>query len=732
MVWFSECKEKTAASGQHTPLYFLNQQLLWGLLLLGLVPLLLSGGLGYQRSEQSLRVKTELYLAAQAEAVIDKIDRNLFERYGDVQMIALNPSVRGSPEVATAAANAYARAYGFYDLMIAVDMQGKIVASNTVSGDGRRIASEKLLGQSVAGAAWFKKVSAGALTSGQTYYADAAKDPLLEAALGQAEISLLFAAPIVNEQGKIVRVWANFASYERVVNAIAHAAENRLHQSGYKKVHLQVVDKQGRVLSDSLGQSFGSSLLAKNSAAVQALMAGNSGVLTEINHGDEELVAFATSKGTLGFAGYGWGVLVRQDTDEAFASVRDLGRALLISLLIAIPLVIWLALAISRRFQRMTLQREQNLIRDAALQDFTSTVHRALELAESDSDAAGIISEAIEIGLPQRATGLLMSDSSTAHLSVMSSSKNYTTNCACGVSSPVQCLAFRRGQVQRFNDGSALDVCRYMRGREGGDCSAVCIPLTSIGQAVGILHIVGPAGHLPNEDEMLRATAIAAHSGMRLGVLRVMSESQLQARTDPLTGLLNRRSLENQAARALALPEPACVAFADIDHFKRLNDSYGHDTGDRALRLFARVLREALRPGDIIGRFGGEEFVVVFPSTDEAGGLCGLDRVRAALECRIAIAGLPVFTASFGLATAYGPIEFNELVRTADMALLEAKRTGRNKVCIAGKLSQPVEDAPPDPFEPAKASAALLAEPVYGCRREIEEESRGSGPILST
>lgn len=711
MTWLSSLKEKIPASASTSALYSLNRQLLWGLLLLGLIPLLLTGGLGYQRSEQSLRVKTELYLAAQAEAVIDKIDRNLFERYGDVQMIALNPSVLGLPEVATAAANAYVRAYGFYDLMIAVDMQGNIVASNTVSGDGRRIASERLLGRSVAGAAWFKTISAGALSSGQTYYADAAKDPLLAAALGQAEISLLFAAPIFNEQGEIVRIWANFASYERVVKAIVNAAENRLHQSGYEKVHLQVVDKQGRVLSDSMGQPFGSTLLAKSSAAVQALMMGNNGVLTEINHGDEELAAFAASKGALGFAGYGWGVLVRQDVDEAFASVRDLGRALLMSLLIAIPLVIWLALAISGRFQRMTLEREQNLIRDAALQDFTSTVHRALELAESDGDAAAIISEAIEIGLPQRATGLLMSDSSTAHLSVMSRSENYTSNCACGVTSPVQCLAFRRGQVQRFNDGSALDVCRYMRGRDIGDCSAVCIPLTSIGQAVGILHIVGPAGQLPDDDEMLRATAIAAHSGMRLGVLRVMSESQLQARTDPLTGLLNRRSLENQAARALALAEPACVAFADIDHFKRLNDSYGHDTGDRALRLFARVLREALRPGDIVGRFGGEEFVVVFPSTDEVGGLSGLERVRAALECRIAIAGLPVFTASFGLATAYGPIEFNELVRTADMALLEAKRTGRNKVCIAGKLNQVSEDVPPAPVDLAKE--ILLVEPVY-------------------
>jgi hypothetical protein len=361
-AWFSDLKVKVAMPDQHTALRSLSRQLLGGLLLLGLVPLLLTGGLGYQRSEQGLREKTELYLAAQAESVIDKIDRNLFERYGDVQMIALNPNVRGSVEQTTAAANAYVRAYGFYDLMIAVDMQGKIVASNTVSGDGRRINSEKLLGQSVAETQWFKKISAGALSAGETYYADAAKDPLLALALEQPEISLLFAAPIVNAQGKMTRIWANFASYERVVNAIANTAKDRLKQSGYKQIDLQVVDKQGRVLSDSMGEPFGSFELVKKSAAVQALVSGNNGVFTEMNHGEEELAAFASSKGALGFAGYGWGVVVRQDTDEAFASVRALGRIVLISLLIAIPLVIWLALMISGRFQRITLQREQALI----------------------------------------------------------------------------------------------------------------------------------------------------------------------------------------------------------------------------------------------------------------------------------------------------------------------------------------------------------------------------------
>ena len=90
-------------------------------------------------------------------------------------------------------------------------------------------------------------------------------------------------------------------------------------------------------------------------------------------------------------------------------------------------------------------------------------------------------------------------------------------------------------------------------------------------------------------------TTLAKLAGARIGLLRVMAETQFQASTDTLTGLLNRRSFSEKDAAVPPDLYPVAVAMADLDHFKTLNDTYGHETGDRALRLFARVLRDAFR-----------------------------------------------------------------------------------------------------------------------------------------
>jgi diguanylate cyclase (GGDEF)-like protein len=128
---------------------------------------------------------------------------------------------------------------------------------------------------------------------------------------------------------------------------------------------------------------------------------------------------------------------------------------------------------------------------------------------------------------------------------------------------------------------------------------------------------------------------------------------------------------------------PYVVACGDLDHFKQLNDTFGHDVGDRALRLFATVLRDSIRPNDLACRYGGEEFVVVIPdcSVDEA--VSVVERVRTSLADGLSTGRLPSFTVSFGVASSRNAESFERVVSIADSALLQAKASGRDRVTVA-------------------------------------------------
>jgi diguanylate cyclase (GGDEF)-like protein len=161
-----------------------------------------------------------------------------------------------------------------------------------------------------------------------------------------------------------------------------------------------------------------------------------------------------------------------------------------------------------------------------------------------------------------------------------------------------------------------------------------------------------------------------------------MAETQLQASTDTLTGLLNRRAFSEKLASVPPNLHPVAVAMADLDHFKNLNDTYGHETGDRALRLFARVLRDSLRAHDLISRYGGEEFAIAFPDCSSVDATRALNTVAAQLDAAITVGGLPKFTSSFGITEIEPGEELAAVLRRADDALLVAKRSGRNQIVL--------------------------------------------------
>jgi diguanylate cyclase (GGDEF)-like protein/PAS domain S-box-containing protein len=166
-------------------------------------------------------------------------------------------------------------------------------------------------------------------------------------------------------------------------------------------------------------------------------------------------------------------------------------------------------------------------------------------------------------------------------------------------------------------------------------------------------------------------------------------ELQKLASIDPLTGVMNRRAFFAQAEemfpRAMAAGEAMCVVLTDIDKFKNFNDTYGHATGDVVLQLFARTLKAALRPNDILCRFGGEEFCILLPETRAAQAKVIAERIRFRVEAQCGpgvrtIPGLKV-TSSFGIAALeFGADSLKDLIERADEALYKAKELGRNRV----------------------------------------------------
>jgi len=174
-------------------------------------------------------------------------------------------------------------------------------------------------------------------------------------------------------------------------------------------------------------------------------------------------------------------------------------------------------------------------------------------------------------------------------------------------------------------------------------------------------------------------------------LLDTMERLKKQATHDGLTGIWNRSAvwehLEREMARALRQNQPLAVVMSDIDHFKSINDTYGHLTGDQVLIQTSQRLREALRPYDAIGRYGGEEFLFVLSNCDAAAAQTLAERLRswmAAEPFEVLGNRIPV-TISLGVSTWDGHAPSSELLRNADDALYHAKRAGRNRVATFEK-----------------------------------------------
>ncbi|MBB6099055.1 diguanylate cyclase (GGDEF)-like protein [Deinobacterium chartae] len=177
----------------------------------------------------------------------------------------------------------------------------------------------------------------------------------------------------------------------------------------------------------------------------------------------------------------------------------------------------------------------------------------------------------------------------------------------------------------------------------------------------------------------------------RLEMADLQAELHALARTDPLTGLHNRRGLEAHFLALLARHAGnLSLVVIDIDHFKSINDRYGHEIGDRCLQMLARALNENIRPGDFTARYGGEEFIVLLPRTSQAEAVEVAHRLRSRIADLFSNSvGLPPFTLSIGIAQHLHGESLEELFARADRAMYAAKQSGRNAVFTLGASGSP-------------------------------------------
>lgn len=337
--------------------------------------------------------------------------------------------------------------------------------------------------------------------------------------------------------------------------------------------------------------------------------------------------------------------------------------------------------------ERQRLEQERDA--DRTMRDLLSRVTQRLQGCANTDDLVDVV---------RRFTPEIAPDY-PGRLYIQDSRRNAMTQ-ACEWLSPAQsraefppsaCWALRRGQTHR-PAGEMIDIpCEHL-GEVTASLSTICIPLAAQGESIGLLYFEEPAEGTTERRDRTRTylDMLAENIGLALANLRLRDVLRDMAMADALTGLPNRRQFDAMLDALVAEAErehsPLACLMVDIDHFKRFNDSYGHDGGDAVLRAVGAVLNDSLRESGHAFRLGGEEFVVLMPgfALDQALGRA-MQIQRRIQDLRVEHHGreLGQITASFGLAAYPDHGRADRLLQTADAALLRAKAEGRDRILVA-------------------------------------------------
>lgn len=262
--------------------------------------------------------------------------------------------------------------------------------------------------------------------------------------------------------------------------------------------------------------------------------------------------------------------------------------------------------------------------------------------------------------------------------------------------SPIMKKALDRKEVVVENNFKNSDLYNAKTGKRYKDAKFMCLPLMVEGKVLAIVNLTSKKdGSDFSVYDQQKAISICQILANKIENCQLYKKIETLSVTDSLTNLYNRQFLDNRMgkdfARVVRSHEPFTIIMADIDHFKSINDTFGHQAGDVVLKQFSEVVVSSIREADFAARYGGEEFVITLPATDLLGGIKLAEKIRRKVEKTLKVtdgAKNRFVTVSLGVSSLQNQNykHPDELLKAADDALYRAKEEGRNRVCYDKKF----------------------------------------------
>ena len=625
-----------------------------------------------------------------------KLDMMVLERYGDIQLLSTASIARGQdPEALTRYLRELVHTYPTYRWIGVTNSRGKIIATTDTSNPSFDRSQSH----------WFKL--ARTLTGVRILDAQVSDE-------SGGTLAITVVAPLRSHDGQFLGAIAAVVGVPPLMDILDDTMRvlKNIEWTEESHIEYQLLNEKGDLIADSTLRQAGNLNLKQLGLPSATLVGMNARGFVEETHlrrGASVITAYAQVTIAHADPTLRWGILIRIDRDSILAPIRSflwkLSFLAISTLLPLLGLVLVMIKALHEEW--LTAKRESQRATDAeaALTKRTKALHTLVEAAQrlsAQQDLDGLLNQLLEIA--KESTGARYAALGLSNDNKREPGQFLSTGIDAAAAHAIQTLPLEQGARESLGqENSTLSLIHLAKHWASLGFPEDHAPMTSFlgvsirchGQFFGRLSLAnkltanGRATDFSELDEQIVLT-LAAQAGTAIQNLQLLHDSKEQARHDSLTGLLNHSAILNALTQELARAErnrhPVAVLIADLDHFKRINDTYGHPVGDTVLQETAQRLRETARHYDLVGRAGGEEFLIIVPNCD----------LNALHECaerfRSAISDMPFNTPSgpltitVSIGATVGSPEYplsSELLRKmADYALYRVKSHGRNGIDI--------------------------------------------------